>query len=377
MFRKPTCTIVSMTSKPVETVVAAWLNSRDFRMPNEPWTKEGLIDRIVQEFLEFGDKCVFKFVADRSWDKKAINDLRMTRKPEGPELLARDAEDNLYFVRNLRRAFEKMVVDLFFDVVAQEIPISEFVMFNLSFENCPRAFVEQLDRERDAGFWEKSGRVIPFENFYDSDYYHIPPSVASNPRALEIYKESMRLQQEAFKTLKNECKIPGEDARGIIGIHANTSADMVVSLRILRKIWSKRSCFFAQGDYWRPHFITFLHELMNSPISEMPRDIRTIQIFTGLPCDKTNSCPYEKTMIDRIEDQSSPVCPIYFSKYAVDHGTVPPEDDIDLQKRILAGMDRTYGLDEWMKLSHSYLESLSRPSHSFDRLVQIRIDSRK
>jgi hypothetical protein len=337
------------------------MNSRDFRMPTRPWTRENLYDRIVEDFIRWHvagrpkGQFSFEFVADRSWQPQLLNFI----DSEGWDLSQEKARSAVRTALHYR--FKDMVLDLFFDVVAQEIPIAEFVMFQLSFQNCPRAFVEQLDRERDAGFWEKSGRVIPFEQFFDADYYHIPTSVAQNPEALQIYRNELQSQQRAFTRLR-ELGIPGEDARGIIGIHADTSADMVVSLRILRKIFSKRSCFFAQGDYWRPMFMTFLRELMNSPLSEMPRDPRTLSLFTGIPCDdrgQGRQCKYIKTMVDRIADRSSPVCPIFMTDFS----------DPAMQEQIVRGMDSTYGIEQWSDLARSWISDVGRDPKPFDVAV--------
>ena len=337
----PNCKIVSMTDRPLESTLCMWFNSRDMRMPGKPWTALTFWERIYDEFDQYealggGDIFyILKALVGEKW-----------RYPKDSEGICK------YSV------IEEMCIDLFYMVLSINAPCQEFIQFNLTFSNVPRAFVDQLDRTRQAGFWEQSVRVKDLSTFAESGEYFRPPD-CNDPQIAHVYDNAMMQIQESYKKLRGLGMRP-EHARGVVPIHLNVRADMTVNLRTLREMITKRTCYFAQGDYWRPVVNTLLEQIMDPEVSQMPIDPRTLRLFTGLPCDGKSECPYHRDLMDRLVDKSNPICPILYEKFLV-----PGE-----QKRTSIAMEEMYGHENWVDEGTKYLKGMKRDFVPFQRLAR-------
>jgi hypothetical protein len=160
-----------------------------------------------------------------------------------------------------------------------------------------------------ASFWEQSGRVINYSNFADVHRYWTPTQIAKNPRALELYRETMAYLQVAYEQLI-EMKIPAEEARGIIPLHILTRGTFAINLRALKGLIRNRVCFVCQGSYWGPVIKGMLEELQK----HLPP--KTLRSLVNLPCAGHATCPIEGSVLQRISGEDpNPVCPIYLTKF--------------------------------------------------------------
>lgn len=125
--------------------------------------------------------------------------LRYT--PEGEKLIASaaklcyssvgigDIEKNLEY-ENIEK-FLRMLVDL-----GHESPI-EHISFTFGVEGVSRTLTHQLVRHRIASYSQQSQRYVKLEQFE----YIVPPSIAEDQRAKELFIEAMKKDQEYYNRL--------------------------------------------------------------------------------------------------------------------------------------------------------------------------------
>lgn len=191
------------------------------------------------------------------------------------------------------------------DILLQDLPIREFVPVTFSIEGAPRSFWDQLDRSRDFAFWEQSLRVRDLENsfeFYTPDCIDLLEDEKSS-----YYYDAMREIQDDYKQLIKY--IPREMARGIVPLHIVTRGSASGTLSSLLRLISKRTCYLAQGEYWRP----VVQELLEGLWEAIP-SLKNSGILT-LPCTGKEKCQFELDLMYRINDRSNPVCPILIDKF--------------------------------------------------------------
>ena len=200
---------------------------------------------------------------------------------------------------------EQMIAH-FIEVMAQDLPVAEFINMVWVVENVSRAFMDQLDRHRQAAFWEQSFRVLDLRTFFTDKGYWVSPTMAMNEVGQEIYDQAMFLAQRAYISLL-EAGVPSEEARGVIPLHTNIRASFVINWRHFRRMVSSRSCFMAQGSYWAPVVRGFIVELERHG---WPKEL--LDQMRELPCDPSGRCPVELNMRMRLtEEDLNPVCPVF------------------------------------------------------------------
>lgn len=123
-----------------------------------------------------------------------------------------------------------------------ESPI-EHVSFSFSVSGVSRALSHQLVRHRIASYSQKSQRYVDSGNF---DYV-TPVSIANNPQALEIYKNTMETIQKAYKAL-TELETPKEDARYVLPNACETSLVVTMNCRSLIHFFEERCCKRSQHE---------------------------------------------------------------------------------------------------------------------------------
>jgi len=107
-------------------------------------------------------------------------------------------------------------------------------------------------------------RVADKSKFQENDdYFHLPPL----PAYLELtditncYQIAMAHAEYAYKKLQ-DLGVPREIARGVLPLHINSCLVMGISLREFTRLMGQRTCWIAQGDYWRPLIEDFRKELL-------------------------------------------------------------------------------------------------------------------
>lgn len=197
------------------------------------------------------------------------------------------------------------------NILAADLPTSEFINMIWCVEGMPRAFWDQFDRSRHAAFWEQSVRILDLKTFaYDDNGYWVPDSIAKSSQDYATYHDGMLQIQEAYKKLVSR-GIPSEDARGLLPLHINVRGTCAINLRALKQLISNRICFIAQGSYWLP----VVHGMMLELAKVLPP--KTLKSMANLPCYKKSKCPIESNVITRLTDEDpNPVCPIYLKRFA-------------------------------------------------------------
>lgn len=214
--------------------------------------------------------------------------------------IARTDKQTEKLARNVKKLRMERKDRLLGEILQQDLPIREFVPVTFSVDGAPRSFWDQLDRSRDFAFWEQSLRVRDLENDWE---YFTPECLEGRSEACEIYSESMNELCMEYSSLVR-LGIPREMARGIVPLHIVTRGSASGNLRSLLKLVSGRTCYFAQGEYWRPVVQGLLEGLWEAIPSLKNKNILT------LPCTGKTQCQFEKDLMDRLDDYSNPVCPI-------------------------------------------------------------------
>lgn len=198
------------------------------------------------------------------------------------------------------------------NILAADLPTSEYINLIWCVEGMPRAFWDQFDRSRHAAFWEQSVRILDLSTFAEKpgEGYWIPASVEKEQYNYTVYYNCMKQIQDAYnKLIANG--VPSEEARGVLPLHINVRGTCCINLRALKQLISNRICFVAQGSYWLP----VVHGMMLELARVLPP--KTLRTLANLPCYKKSKCPIESNVITRLTDEDpNPVCPIYLKRFA-------------------------------------------------------------
>lgn len=232
------------------------------------------------------------------------------------------------------------VIGRFTEILKQRLPLTWFQNFIFAIGGVSRAFMDQLDRHQMPKYWEQSFRVLDLTTFATRGAYWHPEWLSGaegEPRvgeidvyrvakminngefsdsdlswkkalAQDLYNRKFQIDQEVYNALV-KLGMPTEQARGVIGLHTNTRTTMVCSWDALRHMISARTCFIAQGEYWRPVIAGMISELHRVGF---PEDL--IESLVKPPCMQSGSCPYEGNMLERLKDDPNDVCPLWIAE---------------------------------------------------------------
>ncbi len=199
---------------------------------------------------------------------------------------------------------EKGITNEVDKILTADLPVAEYVNMVWSIEGLPRTFWDQIDRCRTATFWEQSVRIIDCSKFAVDDQYWLT-SATNKP----LYHQLMKISQDTYNALLQE-GVPSEEARGVLPLHLIVRGTMAINLRALRKMIASRTCFIAQGGYWRPVIEQMADELRD----QLPTE--TFNSMFRLPCYGCSECPIASNVKTRLTDEDpNPVCPVYINKY--------------------------------------------------------------
>ncbi len=121
--------------------------------------------------------------------------------------------------------------------------VLEHAAFTFGIEGVSRVTTHQLVRHRIASYSQKSQRYVSEEDFQ----YITPPAVEGKAEALELYRKTMEVCQEAYNRLL-EMGIPKEDARYILPSGCETKIIVTMNARELLHFFSLRCCRRAQWE---------------------------------------------------------------------------------------------------------------------------------
>ena len=124
--------------------------------------------------------------------------------------------------------------------------VSRGVSFTFSIAGVSRACSHQLVLHVQGVSWEQqSQRYKQIDTA--SDWHVLPPSIAANPVALEVYQQSMLEAGVAYQKLL-ELGIAGEDARMVLPNAARTNLVSTWSFEALKNFLGQRLCTRAQWE---------------------------------------------------------------------------------------------------------------------------------
>lgn len=136
----------------------------------------------------------------------------------------------------------KLIADLF---ASGHTSTFEHVSFTFGIDGLSRTASHQLVRHRLASFSQQSQRYVKMTP--DPDAVIVPPSVKANPEALRVFRETVRISQEAYAKLI-ESGIPKEDARFILPHGHSTRLVLTMNARELHHFFGLRLCRRAQWE---------------------------------------------------------------------------------------------------------------------------------
>lgn len=130
----------------------------------------------------------------------------------------------------------KAIRDKTFDVI-------EHAVFMFEIEGISRICSHQLVRHRIASYDQESQRFSAVER----EDFIIPKSIQSNPDALKIYEEVLKLSVDVFKRMK-ELDVPKEDARFVLPQSIGTKLVITANARSLMHFFWQRTAPQAQWE---------------------------------------------------------------------------------------------------------------------------------
>lgn len=151
----------------------------------------------------------------------------------------------------------------------------EHASFTFAIEGVSRALSHQLVRHRIASYSQRSQRYVDEGNFE----YVIPPSIAANPDALELYRAKMEEIREAYRELSKI--VPREDARYILPNATETKLVCTFNARSLWNFFRLRCCRRAQWE---------IRELAERMRREVRRVAPILFALAGPSCETEGIC---------------------------------------------------------------------------------------
>jgi thymidylate synthase (FAD) len=119
----------------------------------------------------------------------------------------------------------------------------EHAVFTFAVEGVSRVCTHQLVRHRVASYSQQSQRYVDMKE----PEAVIPPSVISNPAALDIFESSVRCSHAAYVAMV-EAGVPREDARFVLPHGWGTKIVITMNARELHHFFSMRLCRRAQWE---------------------------------------------------------------------------------------------------------------------------------
>ncbi len=119
----------------------------------------------------------------------------------------------------------------------------EHAVFTFAIEGVSRVCTHQLVRHRMASYSQQSQRYVDMKE----PEVVIPPSIISDPTALDIFESSVRQSHTAYAAMV-EAGIPREDARFVLPHGWGTKIVVTMNARELHHFFSMRLCRRAQWE---------------------------------------------------------------------------------------------------------------------------------
>lgn len=165
-----------------------------------------------------------------------------------PERLIAAAARLCYSPSSAEQLMERLTPEKIDDLLQKlvemghESPI-EHISFSFAIEGVSRSLSHQLVRHRIASYSQQSQRYVKAKQFA----YIMPPQIAANEEARQLFEEQMRAAQSAYDRLI-ELGLEREDARYLLPNACETKLVMTMNARSLQNFFAKRCCMRAQWE---------------------------------------------------------------------------------------------------------------------------------
>ena len=152
---------------------------------------------------------------------------------------------------------------------------------------CPR----RRQRSSSILFWRQDTFLLLHTYVSESGFeYVVPPSIAGNPKALDIYEKRIEEIRETYSRLAE--MVPKEDARYILPNACETKLVMTMNCRSLYNFFERRLCRRAQWE------IRELAEAMLDCVREVAPSLFS---WVGSPCEMRGYCPEGRMSCGKIK----------------------------------------------------------------------------
>jgi thymidylate synthase (FAD) len=120
----------------------------------------------------------------------------------------------------------------------------EHASYTFAIDGVSRALTHQLVRHRLASYNQQSQRYVSYS---DEPQFIIPPTVAGNPQALEIFKGATKAAFDSYLALMEQ-GVAAEDARYLLPNAMETKIVVTMNARELLHFFEHRVCKRAQWE---------------------------------------------------------------------------------------------------------------------------------
>lgn len=151
----------------------------------------------------------------------------------------------------------------------------EHISFTFAIEGVSRSLSHQLVRHRIASYSQKSQRYVSEDGFE----YIVPPSIYENKEAYDLYKETMEVLKENYKTLAR--MVHKEDARYILPNACETKLVATFNARSLMNFFMLRCCNRSQWE---------IRKLAWKMLEKVKEASPYVFEDAGAECDMTKRC---------------------------------------------------------------------------------------
>lgn len=173
------------------------------------------------------------------------------------------------------------------------LSVFEHASFTFSADGISRALSHQLVRHRIASYSQESQRYVNYLKLKEIPNI-IPPKIASNPEALEVYNKAMEGSLNAYRKMV-EIGVAPEDARYIFPNAVETKIVFTMNARSLFNFFEQRCCMKAQWE---------IRQLAYEMLAAVRKVAPLIFKNAGAPCQ------FIKNPYCREEDSE---CPMYLA----------------------------------------------------------------
>ena len=265
--KQPEIRLISCTEDPVESLFACWAQSR----PTQ-----------YKELFKYMDEQGYGTVVDK-------------------DIVANAVEDGVLSYEDVTQVFKQ--------VIAMSIPVTESISMTWGFSNLPIEWREQAVRKRQWGFWLTSMREFGMDDFV-TDGRWTPAAEPIPPEAEKFLADFMLQVEKAYVKLK-ELGAPQEVARKVVPLCASHNGTMFSNFRTLLDTLSSRSCWISQITLWGPVIEGMVREL--SQVHPLLGSVVSPPCFDRFS-DDYKGCKYVLINENRLsgKDPYAP-CPIYSS----------------------------------------------------------------